>query len=70
MYRIKKYKKGWIVEYKNPICFLFFVFYKWKHITHYSGMNDKPYYYKTPEKAREGALREVKDQINFSFDFS
>tara|TARA_R110000796_G_scaffold167819_1_gene284736 strand:+ start:61 stop:273 length:213 start_codon:yes stop_codon:yes gene_type:complete len=70
MYRLKQYKKGWIVEYKIYKWHLFYgVVCKWKHVTHYSGLKDTPFYYKTPEGAREGALREIKEQINFSFHF-
>lgn len=70
MYRIKKYKKGWIVEqkiYKRVFCFIKI---KWKHVTHYAGLPDDPFYYKTPEDARDGALSQIKEQINFSFFFS
>jgi len=42
---------------------------KWKHVTHWAGMPENPFYYKTLEDAREGALREIKDQIDFSFFF-
>jgi hypothetical protein len=67
MYRLKHYKQGWIVEVKIYYCFVFFKYAKWKHITHYSGLPENPYYYDTPEKAREGALYQIKGDINFSF---
>ena len=68
MYRLRKYKKGWIVEHKTYKWHLFFgLVLKWKHVTHYAGLNEHPFYYKTPEEARDGALREIKDEINFSF---
>lgn len=68
MYRLKKYKQGWIVEYKNYKPYFFFgIKPVWKYITHYAGMPDKPFYYKTAEGASQGALDEIKDQINFSF---
>ena len=70
MYRLKKYKKGWIVEYQTVyFSFFFFTIKEWKHITHWAGLPDQPYYYKTPEKARDGALREIKEKINLSFYF-
>jgi hypothetical protein len=70
MYRLKKYKQGWIVEYqKIYLTFLFFTIKEWKHITDWAGMPENPFYYKTAEDARDGALREIKDQIDFSFFF-
>ena len=68
MYRLKKYKKGWIVEREINKWHLFYgVVKKWKHITHYSGMPENPYYYKTAEGARDGALSHIKNEINHSF---
>lgn len=70
MYRLKKYKQGWIVEQQTYKWNLFFgIARKWKHVTHWAGMPENPFYYKTPEDARDGALREIKDQIEFSFFF-
>ena len=67
MYRLKKYKKGWIVEYKKLVWFG--LRYKWNHVTHYSGLEELPYYYDNPEAARDGALREIGEQIDFYFYF-
>jgi hypothetical protein len=70
MYRLKKYKQGWIVEYQRVYFTLFFItFQKWKYITHYAGMPEKPFYYRTPEAARDGALSDIRDEINLSFLF-
>lgn len=66
-FRIKKYKKGWIVEYRKPIWFG--LKHKWIHVTSYTGLPDNPFYYPTPERARKGALDQIKDDINYSFYF-
>lgn len=64
MFRIKEYSQGWIVEIKVHV---FLGFYKWKPLTHYSGLPDKPFYYSTPIKAKEGALQQISDDIRLSF---
>ena len=64
-FRFRKYNQGWIIERK--VRYFFNLKTKWVHIAHWTGMYDKPYYSKTPEEAREQAIREIKNQINFSF---
>lgn len=69
-FRIKKYKKGWIVEREVYKWHWFFgIQKKWLHVTSYSGLPDNPFYYRTPEGAREGALSQIKEEINYSFYF-
>ena len=63
-FRFKHNNQGWIVEYKESR------FSRWKHLTNFSGLEDMPYYYKTAEKARDGALDAIKDKINHSFYFT
>ena len=65
-YRLKKYKKGWIVEVRVN----YFVFNKWFHVTSYSGLPNDPFYYKTPEGAIDGALRTIKEEIIFNYKFN
>lgn len=56
-YRIKEYDgKGWIVEYKKSVWGFFGLVHRWRHVTHYMGLESTPYYYSTPEEARDGAL--------------
>ena len=67
-YRIKEYDgKGWIVEYKESVWGFFGLVHRWRHVTHYMGLESTPYYYSTPEEARDGALDEIKGEINFTF---
>ena len=67
-YRLKEYNQGWIVERKVYSWHIFFgVKEKWVHVTHYLGLPDKPFYYKTAEQARDGALDVIKQEINHSF---
>lgn len=68
MYRIKKYKQGWIVEKQVYKWHIFFgIVRKWRHVTHWAGLPENPFYYDTPEKARDAALLEIKQQIDFNF---
>jgi len=60
-FRFRKYKEGWMVEVKKSF------FHRWTHVSHWFGLREDPYYAKTPEKAREFALDEIKDIINYSF---
>lgn len=63
-YRIVKKKQGWIVQYKKPGTFLNFVIkYKWHHV------EDHPFYYRSPDDASKGALKSIKDKIEFSLTF-
>ncbi len=64
MLRLKQYEKGWIVERKVRYNIFF---HKWVHYTHWTGLPDNPYYSKYAEKARDLALDQLKDEINFSF---
>ena len=63
--RLKKYDKGWIAEYRVAQWGLFGLKYKWVYITHYAGMEDKPFFYKTPQEAMDGAIKKIKNQIWF-----
>ena len=69
MIRVRKYSKGWICEWKEPIWGWFGLNYKWSPITKWAGV-DKPYYYKTPEEAREVAFGELQKEIHFNFHFN
>ena len=69
MFRLKKHKQGWIVEVKKAYWTPIGIFHKWVHVTHWAGMPENPYYYKTPESARNGALDEIRDEINYTFYF-
>lgn len=63
-FRIKQYNKGWIVEYKKY--YRFGLLFKWIPISTYYVTN-RPYYYSSPERARDGALHEIKKLINADF---
>lgn len=67
MYRLKKFKQGWIVEIRKPYWTLFGIMYKWVHFNHYSGLPCSPFYTPTPEGAREVAVSQIESDINFSF---
>lgn len=67
MFRLKQYKQGWIVEKLTYKRRFFFLVKKWVHVTHYAGLEHQPFYYSTPEAARDGALDKLKDDMNFSF---
>lgn len=59
--RCKEYKKGWIVEYERKRLFKS----KWLPVTKYVGTN-KPFYYKNHEEAINGALKQIRFDIEFS----
>ncbi len=65
MYRLKHYKKGWIVEIKRTRIF----FTVWTPITTYAGL-DTPFYYQTKKDALEGALDEIRKQIVYNYNFN
>lgn len=66
-FRFKKKGKHWIVEYKKYRWSLFGLRSKWAHATSWAGMSDKPFYYRSAEDAVDGALREIKNEMNFAF---
>lgn len=64
-FRLKKYPKGWIVEYQERRLLKSV----WKHVTHYAG-SKSPFYYSDPESARQGAARELTERMSFDCQFS
>ena len=56
-YRIKKYKKGYVVEvYKSK-----WYFYKyWTHFISVSGITEEPWYFSTYDHAERGLINEIK----------
>jgi len=66
-FRFRKKGKHYIVDYKKYNWSIFGLRSKWVHVTHWAGMNYEPFYYRSPEDARDGALRELKQDMNYIF---
>jgi hypothetical protein len=58
MFRIKKYKEGYVVEIKRN----FFGFTYWKHYISYSGL-DKPFYFSSYLNAEDELIFKIRKNV-------
>ena len=67
MYRIKKYKKGWVVEQKHKT---WYGKVYWKHCVSVSGMDSQPWYHSTFDYALKSLYDLVRAQTYENSDAS
>ena len=59
-FRIKKYKRGYVVEIQKVRNYLLFKKYYWMHYISVSGIDSMPWYHKTEDYAMMNLLDKIK----------
>ena len=67
-FRCRKYPKGWLVEIQITSKRFFLKNKKWVHAISYSGLPDKPYFFKTKEMAIEDFLDMIKRDLYYNIE--
>lgn len=58
--RIKKYNKGWVVEYQKPKWSIFGIKSIWIHYISVTGIHKEPWYFQSEEMAQKEMLLQLK----------
>ena len=59
-FRIKKYKKGYVVEIQKVKNYIIFKRYYWTHYISVSGIDSMPWYHKNKDYAMMNLLDQIK----------
>lgn len=59
-FRIKKYKKGYVVEIQKVKNYIIFKKYYWTHYISVSGIDSLPWYHKNKDNAMMNLLDQIK----------